>query len=667
MPSVGAAAVQGIEAGFSLGQRGLQMRQSEQDRLKRERDAEKQSADLQEERAYQRTRQKAQDARLATQDDRQRRMDELAMLDKEAADLQTEGQGLFAQFGGYDKVPEDVRGDYTNRVRDARGRRTKLRQSFYSQDVGEQKKQAAEVWSRVQAGQMSLDDVGDDDLVRTLTVQTRRPLTDFVRQDPGTPSAVEQAALDVEAGLETGNRDLLVKGANVLLRPELTTGIGTDGPDGNEIVDKRLVDLVPHPQQPGLFVPILEVTVRRDDGAVGRYRAPVTEGRGVYATDPGAMPKAISVQDAMDRVGQMSALAQFVNQPDVRARLDRATPQARASADEFLQALGSVGVAAPKAKKITRERVDLGDHIVEREVDESGRIVSEKKLTKGAAPKAGRGGGGGGGGGLAAPTSDLTGEAFLATLPPQDRALVKGLADGSVVPNDIELKGGRRERMLAAAKQFTGGEANLTGRKPENEKPLPAKERQLLVEARSNAATMSSLLGEFKDDFASKGILGLGSDLSLQAKSVFGSDKPSVQWWKNYRKMAELVERHAMFGASLTAGEQSSWRSADIGPGMDADVIRANLTTRSTLAQKVLEATQQDLIDSGYADKRVRGIGGRDVAVPLDGQPRGQGVTGSWDEGGKPQQPAAAPPRTATNPKTGEKLILKDGQWQPLR
>lgn len=454
-PSIGAAAVQGIESGFALGQRGLQMRQAEQDRLQRERDAEQQRATQQEERTYQRTRQQAQDARQSAQDDRQRRMDELAMLDKEAADLQAEGQGLFTQFGGYDKVPEDVRGDYTGRVRALRGRRGQLRQSFYSQDVGEQKKQAAEVWSRVQAGQMSLQELGDDDLLRTLVVQTRRPLTDFTRTDPAQPAPIEQAVLDVEAGLETGNRDLLVKGANVLLRPELTTGIGSDGPDGNEIVDKTLYDLVPHPQQPGLFVPILEVTVRRDDGAIGRYRAPVTEGRGVYAADPNAMPKAISVQEAMDRVGQLGALAKFVNDPEVRGRLDRASPQARASADEFLQALGAVGVAAPKAGKITRERVDLGGHIVEREVDESGRILRETKLAKGLPPS--RSGDGG-------PTANERDEAR------RERELKAAVDRGEITPE--EARDARRRRLLGTKpavedKPLTEGQAkaNLFGRR----------------------------------------------------------------------------------------------------------------------------------------------------------------------------------------------------------
>lgn len=386
MSSIGESAVRGLETGFLMGSRVVSARQAEQDRLQRERDAQQQRADLTEERAYQRTRQKAQDARLASQDERQRRLDELKLLDTELADLQAEGQGLFSQFGGYDKVPEDVRGDYTGRVRALHGRRGQLRQSFYGSTVEEQRRAAAETWARIQSGQMTADQLSGDDLVRTLTAQTGRPLSDYLGGRDGSPSVVRQAILDVEAGLQAGNRDLLLRGANALLQRELSTGVGTEGRDGSEIVGKKLVELVPHPQDPNRVVPILEVTVRRDDGALGKYRAPVTDGRGVYSTDPGAMPKALTVQELMERLGHVGAMEAWLNDPETRRRIESASPQAKASADEFLQALGAIGVARPKSK-ITRERVDLGDRIEEREVDDAtGKVLSVRHLGKGLAP-----------------------------------------------------------------------------------------------------------------------------------------------------------------------------------------------------------------------------------------------------------------------------------------
>lgn len=145
----------------------------------------------------------------------------------------------------------------------------------------------------------------------------------------------------------------------------------------------------------------------------------------------------------------------------------------------------------------------------------------------------------------------------------------------------------------------------------EPDKPLSGAVLKQLTEVRDNAVTLDRLLGGFKEDYASKGVLGFGADTSLMAKGVLGRDKDAVEWWKNYRKQAELVERHSLFGAALTPTEQDSWRGADIGPGMDKDVIKRNLQTRAELTKKVLETTRMDLVDAGNSEARVNAIAGR--------------------------------------------------------
>lgn len=156
------------------------------------------------------------------------------------------------------------------------------------------------------------------------------------------------------------------------------------------------------------------------------------------------------------------------------------------------------------------------------------------------------------------------------------------------------------------------------GPKVGTNKPLPPGVVKNITEARDNAATIDRLNSSFKDDFASKGVLGMGSDLALSAKSVLGSDGDAVDWWKNYRKQAELVERHALFGAALTPTEQASWRSSDIGPGMDSKVIKRNLATRAKLTKQISEMAAQDQIDAGHSPDRIKAIAGR---VPVD-QPK---------------------------------------------
>lgn len=512
---------------------------------------------------------------------------------------------------------------------------------------------ARNVMSRMQAGQIDplSDKLSPRDLYQSWTLATG--------MEPAALKNMPQHIADVQAGLETGNQSLLLQGANGLLAPQLRMGVGAPSPYGGTIVRKELIGLDPardangvdHPDK---VIPRLRVYVKTDDGQERYYDAPLTRNR---STDPDDPVSILSLGKAFDYMGQMGVLANIAQHPQIAAKLAEGEREDGGRSKRYLERLthvsrptkapvefksvpanGALVAIDPRTgKEISRiegptRATGLGGNIAaiqayaaenDMTFEEAADLFQAKGLTR--APGKGRatglngggGGGGGAGGGAGVPgNSKLTGEDYLASLPQADRAIVKGLADGSIKPDAISTKGNRREQMLAAAKQYAEG-ADLTGRKPDTEKALPAKERQQLVEARGNAATMASLVESFKSDYAGKGAFGLGADASLAAKGVFGTDKESVDWWKNYRKMAELVERHAMFGASLTAGEQAAWRSADIAPGMDADVIKRNLETRKAYAEKVLEATQQDLIDSGYGEDRIRKIGGRDVSVPL--------------------------------------------------
>lgn len=148
------------------------------------------------------------------------------------------------------------------------------------------------------------------------------------------------------------------------------------------------------------------------------------------------------------------------------------------------------------------------------------------------------------------------------------------------------------------------------------DKVLPQAIVKSVTEARDNALTIDALQASFKPAFAGKGVLGMGADMQMTASGNIGADKDAVEWWKNYRKQAELIERHALFGAALTPTEQASWRSSDIGPGMNADVVARNLSTRKTMTQKILERARQDSIDAGHSETRVNAIASRKDADP---------------------------------------------------
>lgn len=164
--------------------------------------------------------------------------------------------------------------------------------------------------------------------------------------------------------------------------------------------------------------------------------------------------------------------------------------------------------------------------------------------------------------------------------------------------------------IMGTAKAIVGADGKpLMGKNAD--KPLPPGVVKSITEARDNAVTINGLNQSFKPDFAGKGVLGFGADLQMGTSGNLGVDKDAVEWWKNYRKQAELVERHALFGAALTPTEQASWRSADIGPGMNADVVKRNLKTRSDLSRKIFENAAQDQIDAGHSAPRINTITGR--------------------------------------------------------
>ena len=225
-----------------------------------------------------------------------------------------------------------------------------------------------------------------------------------------------------------------------------------------------------------------------------------------------------------------------------------------------------------------------------------------------------------------------------------ERAEIAAEAAAAKILADQEFKREQAEKERQFRREIAEGRtassreiAELAaGAKAEKEanKPLPKAIVNELKDARDNATTMNRIKNQFKDDYASKGVFGIGAEKALGAKAILGVDKDSVDWWKNYRKNAELVERHAMFGASLTQGEKDAWASADISPGMDADVIKRNLSFREKLASKVLDNARQDYIDAGYNENRVNLIAGRDTSDVGGRKPEEKNVTkGSMPQG----------------------------------
>lgn len=360
MASIGEGAARGIESGIRIGQSFIDQRQREEDRKAQQALQAQQAAQQQEDRAFQRERMGIQDARLAAQDrrqaladERQQNIDAEQALGQEFADLQNEGKGLLEQYGDFGKVPKDVGDSYAMRVAGTRARLTEARAKRYAPLVEQERQKAGQLWSRIQTGEVSLDQVPDADLVKSLTALTRRDVSDLMpimgETNAAGLSPIQQAGRDFATGAETGNDEMMINAANMLFKPELMTGVGGPGRDGSEIVSKKIIKLIPHPNDPTHFTPLLEVKVRREDGKVGTYQAPVTENR---SSDPNDNIKTLSIQDGLERVGQLTTLAEALNQRGILAKLANGINEAGDEPKNFLEAFYATGGQKPAPKKV---------------------------------------------------------------------------------------------------------------------------------------------------------------------------------------------------------------------------------------------------------------------------------------------------------------------------
>jgi hypothetical protein len=140
-----------------------------------------------------------------------------------------------------------------------------------------------------------------------------------------------------------------------------------------------------------------------------------------------------------------------------------------------------------------------------------------------------------------------------------------------------------------------------------------------LGEMEQSAGSTARLLDDFKDNFAG----GKGYMMERAGQIPF-VDTDSEEWWRNYRKEAELVQRHNLFGATLTGAEGRAWRAADIAPDMKPATIRDNLQRRAQIEKNAFENMVRRLQKGGHNAAEPFGVdmnappagGGRPPAAP---------------------------------------------------
>jgi hypothetical protein len=146
---------------------------------------------------------------------------------------------------------------------------------------------------------------------------------------------------------------------------------------------------VPDPNAPPddpRVIPMLRIYVSKDPnfrgptepgappGTTGHYDAPLTVGR---SSDPDDPVKSIGMKEGMDYVGQNLHLAELLNDPQARAKLDEDQQAGNFDPKKYLSALQMLGVKA--AKNTTKNTViPAGGSILQETVGPDGNVTGSK-------------------------------------------------------------------------------------------------------------------------------------------------------------------------------------------------------------------------------------------------------------------------------------------------
>lgn len=218
----------------------------------------------------------------------------------------------------------------------------------------------------------------------------------FLRGPNGEPSEIERGIQQFMAGAEAENSEEALAGANTVFRPSVDRLIGQKNPHGEgKVVGARIERLVPDPNSPKddpRVIPMLRVFVNSGKefrgplpkdappGATGYYLAPITEGR---STDRKSddKTKSISIQHGMDFMQKYAELAEGMNTPQVRQRIEEAYATPGSTPDDWLKAKALLGVKSEPAITTTEKVIPADATLLRTQKDAQGNIIGEQRIS----------------------------------------------------------------------------------------------------------------------------------------------------------------------------------------------------------------------------------------------------------------------------------------------
>lgn len=312
---------------------------------------------------------------------RQNNADQGAALNEQEKQLAVEGQGL---ADATTPPSAEVQQDFTARVQGLKQAKSAHLAQISGYDVDAVKKAA-----KVDIDQLTTGDVGSlkpGQLTRALTVATGQNPSVYIRPQGGM-APIEQAGQDLIDGIQSGDQNKALAGANLMFAPHLQKGVGQPSPHGGVILKKEIVGLQPvaGSENDPKFVPILRVYVDKGQGFTGPrdpatgassyYDAPLTDDRG---SKDSSKLKILSQKDALDFVGHNLHVAELLNQPEGLAKLQEDQQAGDFNPQEYLSALQRLGVQAQPKVNIKETVIPAGGTLKRTVTNaRTGAIVSE--------------------------------------------------------------------------------------------------------------------------------------------------------------------------------------------------------------------------------------------------------------------------------------------------
>lgn len=306
----------------------------------------------------------------------------LKSVEDEYKQTQAAMQAAAQRYGN--NVPPEVAQPLTQQFQDVNQRRHAARQKLYGPVIEKEKRKARDVFTGLSNGSLDISKVPDAEFAMAILAGTEFDPRLFLRGPDG-QSQIGRGIKLVEQGLENKDNDATIEGANILYGPSLQVGVGSEGPEGTEIVSKRISRIIPAPGGNGQFIPAMSVKVRDPWGRPlekDEYVAPPTVGRD---RNPNGRVVTLDMKEQMDRMGRLGVVEQLLNTPEGRAKIERGLQALGPKVDTFAQALALSGT--PPGKYTTTD-TNLGGTVRQTTRNESGGIVAERDLPRTASPDA---------------------------------------------------------------------------------------------------------------------------------------------------------------------------------------------------------------------------------------------------------------------------------------